>query len=99
MDALLFYCSREETEAAAFLTSNPKYSDLPISDFTFQVPKIMDDTIPGDVARKTSASGDGKKEKTRRQEKLFQVNMPGISSQLPCSEFYFGSCVIGVSWL
>ncbi|KAK2649255.1 hypothetical protein Ddye_016744 [Dipteronia dyeriana] len=54
---------RTRNEVAAFLNSNPKYSDLPISDFTFQVPKVMDDTIPGDVVRKTSACGDGKKKK------------------------------------
>ncbi|KAK4841803.1 hypothetical protein QYF36_010739 [Acer negundo] len=49
---------RTRNEVAAFLNSNPKYSDLPISDFAFQVPKVMDDTIPEDAARKTYASGD-----------------------------------------
>ncbi|XP_031279974.1 methyl-CpG-binding domain-containing protein 4-like [Pistacia vera] len=52
---------RTRNEVASFLEANPEYSDVPLSEFTFTVPKIMDDTIPEDVVRKGSATADGKK--------------------------------------
>lgn len=52
---------RTRNEVASFLAANPEYSDVSLSDFTFTVPKVMDDTIPEDVIKKGSATGDGKK--------------------------------------
>lgn len=51
---------RTRTDVSSFLAANPEYSDIPLSEFTFNVPKIMNDTVPGDV-RKGSATADGKK--------------------------------------
>ncbi|KAL5793012.1 hypothetical protein ACOSP7_001606 [Xanthoceras sorbifolium] len=59
---------RTRNEVAAFLTSNPKYSDVSLSDFTFQVPKVMDETVPEDTVRKVSDSGDGKKKNKPSKE-------------------------------
>lgn len=52
---------RTRAEVASFLAANPEYSDVPLSEFTFSVPKVMDDTIPEDVVSKGSATADGKK--------------------------------------
>ncbi|KAL9435807.1 hypothetical protein AB3S75_021970 [Citrus x aurantiifolia] len=52
---------RTLNEVAGFLAANPEYSDVSLSDFTFSVPKVMDDTIPEDVVKKGSASSDAKR--------------------------------------
>uniref|UniRef100_A0A5B7BUB7 Putative methyl-CpG-binding domain-containing protein 1-like n=1 Tax=Davidia involucrata TaxID=16924 RepID=A0A5B7BUB7_DAVIN len=49
--------ARASSGIASFLEENPEYKDLSMSDFSFTVPKVMDDTIPENVARKGSASG------------------------------------------
>ncbi|KAA8543194.1 hypothetical protein F0562_021311 [Nyssa sinensis] len=47
---------RAPSGIAAFINENPEFEDLSISDFSFTVPKVMDDTLPENVERKGSAS-------------------------------------------
>lgn len=58
---------RTLNEVAAFLTSNPEYNDVPLSDFTFKVPKVVDETVP-EVRRKVSASVDSKRKNKTSKE-------------------------------
>ncbi|KAF8401599.1 hypothetical protein HHK36_012545 [Tetracentron sinense] len=51
---------RAPAEVEKFLEANPKYKGVAVSDFNFAVPKIMPDTIPGNVEGKGSASGSKK---------------------------------------
>ncbi|XP_057965049.1 methyl-CpG-binding domain-containing protein 4-like isoform X2 [Malania oleifera] len=46
---------RGPSEVAAFVQANPEYKDA-VPDFCFTVPKLMDETIPGNVKRKGSAT-------------------------------------------
>ncbi|KAF3627920.1 Methyl-CpG-binding domain-containing protein 4 [Capsicum annuum] len=49
MDAYYFNTGkrlRSLTEMGNFNQQNPEFSDLPVSDFSFFIPKVMDDTIP-----------------------------------------------------
>ncbi|KAK9281084.1 hypothetical protein L1049_003977 [Liquidambar formosana] len=48
---------RARSEVSAFLDANPKYKGISVSDFNFHVPKVMTDTVPGNVERKGSTSG------------------------------------------
>ncbi|XP_011033668.1 PREDICTED: methyl-CpG-binding domain-containing protein 4-like [Populus euphratica] len=59
---------RTRNEMAAFIEANPKYKDVNLSDFNFTSPKVMEDTIPEDAARKVSSSGNGNKRKALKDE-------------------------------
>lgn len=50
---------RTRNEIASYLKANPTYEaqGVSLADFDFSSPKIMEDTIPVNVARKGSASG------------------------------------------
>lgn len=45
---------RSITQVAAFLKENPEFKDISVADFSFTSPKIMEDTIPSDVGKKSS---------------------------------------------
>ncbi|KAF4382774.1 hypothetical protein G4B88_021557 [Cannabis sativa] len=62
---------RTKNEVAAFLKANPAYEGtVSPEEFSFTVPKIMEDTIPDDILlKKSSESGSNKKKlKTMRTE-------------------------------
>lgn len=52
---------RTRNEIAAFIEADPKYKDVPLSDFNFTSPKVMEDTVPEDVVKKVSATANKKK--------------------------------------
>ncbi|GAB2281408.1 Methyl-CpG-binding domain protein 4 [Dionaea muscipula] len=43
---------RSRTEVAAFLKEYPEYKGVNLDDFNFAVPKVMEDTIPGNTKKK-----------------------------------------------
>ncbi|KAF8387966.1 hypothetical protein HHK36_026632 [Tetracentron sinense] len=49
--------ARCRTDIEKFLKSNPKYKEVAASDFSFTVPKVMEDTIPRKTNGKGSAVG------------------------------------------
>ncbi|KAJ4968549.1 hypothetical protein NE237_015250 [Protea cynaroides] len=55
---------RAPSEVEKFLGANPKYNDVAVSDFSFAVPKIMEDTIPRNVGGKSCSGSSSKKMKT-----------------------------------
>ncbi|KAF2565508.1 hypothetical protein F2Q70_00026323 [Brassica cretica] len=40
---------RSRNEVASFIETNPEFKDAPLRDFTFTVPKVMEDTCPPDA--------------------------------------------------
>ncbi|KAL0725249.1 hypothetical protein Bca4012_039848 [Brassica carinata] len=40
---------RSRNEVASFIETNPEFKDAPLGDFTFTVPKVMEDTCPPDA--------------------------------------------------
>uniref|UniRef100_A0A2P2JQR8 Methyl-CpG-binding domain-containing family protein n=1 Tax=Rhizophora mucronata TaxID=61149 RepID=A0A2P2JQR8_RHIMU len=52
---------RTRNEIAAFLEAHPKYKGVPLSDFNFTSPKVMEDTVPEDAVRRLSANGNSNK--------------------------------------
>lgn len=52
---------RTRSEVAAFLEANPEYGNVSLSDFTFQVPRVMDDTLPEDAVKKSPSTAESKK--------------------------------------
>ncbi|XP_043710529.1 methyl-CpG-binding domain-containing protein 4-like [Telopea speciosissima] len=55
---------RAITEIAKFLEANPEYSGVSVSDFSFTVPKVVENTIPRIVDGKNGASRGKKKKKS-----------------------------------
>lgn len=47
---------RSLTQIAPYLEANPQCEGLSVSDFAFTSPKMMEDTIPGNIERKGSSS-------------------------------------------
>ncbi|GAV80464.1 MBD domain-containing protein/zf-CW domain-containing protein, partial [Cephalotus follicularis] len=60
---------RTRTEVSAFLEANPKYSNVSLSDFTFTVPKVMEDTIPENAVKKEKGSAGGNSSKKVKTSK------------------------------
>ncbi|KMT13381.1 hypothetical protein BVRB_4g084180 [Beta vulgaris subsp. vulgaris] len=51
---------RSGTEVAKYLEENPDIKGVSVGEFSFTVPKVVEETIPKDVERKSSARGDKK---------------------------------------
>lgn len=52
---------RSTTEVAKYLEENPDVKDVSVTDFSFTVPKVVEETIPKEaMERKASARGDKK---------------------------------------
>ncbi|KAL8166691.1 hypothetical protein V2J09_008190, partial [Rumex salicifolius] len=58
---------RSGTEVARFLDGNPNIQGVHLKDFSFAVPKIIDETVPKDVERKVSTKAE------RRAKKSFSL--------------------------
>lgn len=46
---------RSSTEVAKYLEENPEIKGVSVSEFSFTVPKVVEETIPKDIERKSSA--------------------------------------------
>ncbi|XP_021733395.1 methyl-CpG-binding domain-containing protein 4-like [Chenopodium quinoa] len=46
---------RSSTEVAKYLEENPKIKGVSVTEFSFTVPKVVEETIPKDIERKPSA--------------------------------------------
>ncbi|KAJ8898676.1 hypothetical protein K2173_004710 [Erythroxylum novogranatense] len=60
---------RTRNEIAAFLEANPNYKDVPISQFSFTSPKVMEDTVPEDVGKKVASATSGSSNKKIKASK------------------------------
>ncbi|KAM7258727.1 hypothetical protein ACFE04_014468 [Oxalis oulophora] len=54
---------KSSREVASFLEANPRFKNVALSDFTFAVPKVAEETIPVGIQKKErgSANGSGKR--------------------------------------
>ncbi|XP_043710526.1 methyl-CpG-binding domain-containing protein 4-like [Telopea speciosissima] len=55
---------RSITEIRKFLEANPEYNNVSVLDFSFAVPKVVENTIPRNVDGKNGASSSKKKKKS-----------------------------------
>ncbi|XP_023004658.1 methyl-CpG-binding domain-containing protein 4-like isoform X1 [Cucurbita maxima] len=42
---------RSSTKMLTFVEANPQYKDIPLSDFSFAVPKVMEETVPESILK------------------------------------------------
>ncbi|XP_022150154.1 methyl-CpG-binding domain-containing protein 4-like [Momordica charantia] len=52
---------RSSTEMLSFIEANPKYKDIPLSKFSFAVPKVMEETVPESILREDLSSSSAKR--------------------------------------
>lgn len=51
---------RSSTEVAKYLEENPDIKGVSVSEFSFTVPKVVEETIPKDVLERKAATRDKK---------------------------------------
>lgn len=59
---------RSSTEMLSFIEANPKYKDIPLSNFSFAVPKVMEETVPESILREDLSSSSAKRIKKVKDE-------------------------------
>ncbi|KAA0057559.1 methyl-CpG-binding domain-containing protein 4 [Cucumis melo var. makuwa] len=59
---------RSPTEILAFVQANPQYKDIALSNFSFAVPKIMEETVPESILKEGLNSSSAKRIKKTKNE-------------------------------
>ncbi|XP_022992558.1 methyl-CpG-binding domain-containing protein 4-like [Cucurbita maxima] len=59
---------RSPTEMQAFIGANPRHKDVPLTDFSFTIPRLMDETVPESSLKEGLDSSSAKRFKKAKDE-------------------------------
>lgn len=61
---------RSSIEMQAYVEANPQYKDVPLSSFSFAVPKVIEETVPESILKESLNSSSAKKLKKTKDESV-----------------------------